>query len=284
MSESPKRLAPAPQTLRELFLKSGNLCAFSSCAAILMNSEGTFIGQLCHIEAAERGGERFNAAMTNEGRRAASNLMLMCYEHHQITNDVQRYTTDVLRQMKATHELRFTSPDRATYELLAKAKWSTLLGAGVVAGAGLSGIARALRTFFGSSPSTVEATDNSIRAQLLQRLRLAPTGVVRTYTLDPVHAEVGTALLEIFREAGWGLENLDLTTTPIPENAKPDFHQSMLLLFDISKKSQVSNAQKAIEGFFDACGFTPFTREFPAERMEGERVIRLHIVVSSSYG
>ena len=131
MSESPKRLAPAPQTLRELFLKSGNLCAFSSCAAILMNSEGTFIGQLCHIEAAERGGERFNAAMTNEGRRAASNLMLMCYEHHQITNDVQRYTTDVLRQMKATHELRFTSPDRATYELLAKAKWSTLLGAGV---------------------------------------------------------------------------------------------------------------------------------------------------------
>jgi hypothetical protein len=31
MTEKAKRLAPTPQTLREVFLKSGNLCAFPGC-------------------------------------------------------------------------------------------------------------------------------------------------------------------------------------------------------------------------------------------------------------
>jgi hypothetical protein len=48
----------------------------------MLNIEGTFIGQICHIEAAEEGGERFNLNTTNEQRRSAVNLMLMCYEHH----------------------------------------------------------------------------------------------------------------------------------------------------------------------------------------------------------
>jgi hypothetical protein len=39
---------------------------------------GVFIGQLCHIEAAEEGGQRFNERMTNEERRAFENLLLLC--------------------------------------------------------------------------------------------------------------------------------------------------------------------------------------------------------------
>ena len=65
MSEVVKRLAPRGETLRELFLKSGNLCAFPGCASLMMNAEGVFVGQVCHIEAAEVGGERFNPSMTN---------------------------------------------------------------------------------------------------------------------------------------------------------------------------------------------------------------------------
>jgi hypothetical protein len=91
MKEEPKRLKPKPETLRVLFLKSGNLCAFPNSKALMMNEKGVFIGQLCHIEAAEEGGERFNPHMTNEDRRAAANLMLMCYPHHKITNDEQEY-------------------------------------------------------------------------------------------------------------------------------------------------------------------------------------------------
>lgn len=42
-----------------------------------MDEMGNFIGQICHIEAAEEGGERFKPIMTNEERRAFDNLMHM---------------------------------------------------------------------------------------------------------------------------------------------------------------------------------------------------------------
>ncbi len=113
MPETVKRLEPKKEVLRELFLKSGNLCAFPGCERLMLNIEGVFVGQLCHIEAAEEGGERFNAQMTNEDRRAAANLMLMCYEHHTVTNNVEDYPVERLRQMKRDHENRFSHPDRA---------------------------------------------------------------------------------------------------------------------------------------------------------------------------
>lgn len=111
MSEIVKRLSPTPETLRELFLKSGNICAYPNCEHLMMNADGVFIGQICHIEAAVDGGERFNALMTNEQRRAFSNLMLMCYAHHQITNDIDQYDPAKLHKMKAEHEGRFATPE-----------------------------------------------------------------------------------------------------------------------------------------------------------------------------
>jgi hypothetical protein len=84
----------------------------------MMNEQGVFIGQLCHIEAAEPGGQRFNPSMTNENRRDVANLMLMCYEHHQVTNDASEYTVKKLRGMKRDHEQRFARPDRAILERL----------------------------------------------------------------------------------------------------------------------------------------------------------------------
>ncbi|SRR5579871_688401 len=124
MEEKAKRLTPTPDTLRELFLKSGNLCAFPGCSRLMMSLDGVFIGQICHIEAAEEGGERFRQSMTNEERRSAANLMLMCYEHHQVTNDVAKYTVEVLRKMKEDHERKFSRADRAMLEQLTD--WTTV--------------------------------------------------------------------------------------------------------------------------------------------------------------
>jgi hypothetical protein len=46
----------------------------------MMNEEGLFIGQLCHIEAAEPGGERFNirirAVEVNHAGRVSGNAGL----------------------------------------------------------------------------------------------------------------------------------------------------------------------------------------------------------------
>lgn len=108
MPEKVKRLTPKPETLRELFLKSGNQCAFPGCSRLMMNGDGDFVGQICHIEAAETGGERSNPQMTNEARRSIKNLMLMCYEHHVVTNNVTKYPVPVLQKMKKEHEAKFT--------------------------------------------------------------------------------------------------------------------------------------------------------------------------------
>lgn len=107
-NESVRRLQPTPETLRQLYLLSGNECAFLGCREPIIGDNGDFIGQICHIEGAMPGGERFNAAMTNEQRRAPSNLMLMCYRHHVETNDVNAYSTERMREIKAEHEKRYS--------------------------------------------------------------------------------------------------------------------------------------------------------------------------------
>lgn len=108
MLEVPKRLAPTRETIRELYLKSGNRCAFPGCKKALFNGKGVFVGQLCHIEAAEPGGERFNKNQTNEQRRHPSNLFLMCYDHHVETNDVLKFSVAQMKRIKDEHEKLFS--------------------------------------------------------------------------------------------------------------------------------------------------------------------------------
>jgi hypothetical protein len=116
--EEPKRLAPTGETARELFLKSGNLCAFSNCTHLMMNEKGDFIGEICHIEGVKPKGERFNADMSNEDRRHFNNLMLMCHKHHVETEDEDEFTVKRLQNMKREHEKRFSAPDRAILDTL----------------------------------------------------------------------------------------------------------------------------------------------------------------------
>lgn len=105
------RLFPTIQVLRALFAKSGNTCAFPACSHPLVDENNLFIAQVCHIEAAEPGGERYNPSQTDEERRSYSNLVLLCYRHHVVTNDTRAYTGERLRQIKAAHEARFSGED-----------------------------------------------------------------------------------------------------------------------------------------------------------------------------
>ncbi|HFG6814738.1 hypothetical protein U2E65_06420 [Acinetobacter baumannii] len=108
-----ERLQPKPSILRRLYSLSGNLCAFNHrgvvCNNLLFDLGGQFIGQVCHIEAANKKGQRFNPSMTNEERRDFENLILLCSNHHIITNDVNEYSVNVLKNMKAAHEQKFSS-------------------------------------------------------------------------------------------------------------------------------------------------------------------------------
>lgn len=109
MTIKTKRLTPSPKTLRALYLRSGNLCAHPKCETILITKRGIMIGEVCHIEAAEEGGPRFNASMTNEQRSAQSNLMLLCSNHHTLVDrDTKTYTVSTLKKMKDAHEGKFS--------------------------------------------------------------------------------------------------------------------------------------------------------------------------------
>lgn len=98
------RIAPTPNTLRALFAKSGNVCAFPGCTHELVTSRNIFVGQICHIEAANPRGQRFNPNSTDEQRRSFENLLLLCYRHHRETDDVELYDVDALRLIKRQHE------------------------------------------------------------------------------------------------------------------------------------------------------------------------------------
>ncbi len=102
-----KRLAPTKDTLNLLFSLCGNVCAYPGCEHPVFNEKNKFIAQVCHIESANEGGERFNSDRTNEERRQYSNLVVMCYEHHQVTNDVITYTVEKMCDLKTQHENRF---------------------------------------------------------------------------------------------------------------------------------------------------------------------------------
>jgi len=88
---------------------SGNLCAYPGCNKLLLDANANFVGQICHIEAASPGGERFNPNMTNEERRHFDNLMLMCYDHHIETNKVAEYPVERLKSFKREHEAKFST-------------------------------------------------------------------------------------------------------------------------------------------------------------------------------
>lgn len=101
------RKAPKTEVLRALFAKSGNQCAFPGCNDVLVNEKNLFVGQICHIEAANPGGERYNEVQTDEKRRSYDNLILLCYPHHVETNDVDQYPVEILQKYKLNHESSF---------------------------------------------------------------------------------------------------------------------------------------------------------------------------------
>ena len=103
------------KTLKRLFGLACNRCSFPGCEEIMSDEHSAKNSNICHIEAAKEGGERWNKDMTDLQRADYDNLLLLCVRHHDITNDVNVYTVDKLKAMKKSHEQemeRRTSNDR----------------------------------------------------------------------------------------------------------------------------------------------------------------------------
>lgn len=110
--EEPKRLAHTKAVVRHLFAHSGNVCAFPDCRQLMIDRDGDFVGQICHIEGVAPGSERHDPTMTNAQRADVKNLILLCGKHHVKTDNVSRYPVKALQDMKEKHERRFADPVR----------------------------------------------------------------------------------------------------------------------------------------------------------------------------
>ncbi|PLX09479.1 MAG: hypothetical protein C0596_02790 [Marinilabiliales bacterium] len=98
------RKEPTPATVKKLFALSGNECSYKGCANKLVDDD-ILIGEICHIEAAEKGGARFNNDSNDEERRSFDNLILMCpICHKKIDVDEIKYDVDLLKGWKRNQE------------------------------------------------------------------------------------------------------------------------------------------------------------------------------------
>lgn len=102
------RLTPRETTIKELFAKSGNQCAFPGCRLPVVDELGTVVAEVVHIKGVKPESPRFDATQTPEDRRHPSNLLIMCNPHHKVTNDEDIYPVARLQSIKVDHEGRFS--------------------------------------------------------------------------------------------------------------------------------------------------------------------------------
>lgn len=99
------------KTIKKLFGRSNNNCAFPKCTIKMIDEESdTIIGEICHIEAKNAKGPRYNPSQTDEERDSFDNLILMCSIHHKvIDDDIDSYSVERLRQIKTNYESNSTN-------------------------------------------------------------------------------------------------------------------------------------------------------------------------------
>lgn len=107
------RKSPSAETYKLLYVRSGNECAFPNCTHPIFNDDGLYISELCHIKAANQGGPRFDKSQTDEERRSPENLLFMCHRHHKETDEINKFSTEKLIEIKRRHESKYTESGKS---------------------------------------------------------------------------------------------------------------------------------------------------------------------------
>src|SRR5574337_1581276 len=120
--------APSLPTIKTLFARSKNQCAFPGCVAPIAESSGTVTGEVCHIRALNAGGPRYDPNQTQEKRNAATNRVLMCGRHHKIIDtETETFTVARLQSIKHAHEEKGVAEIRSEERRVGKecrSRWS----------------------------------------------------------------------------------------------------------------------------------------------------------------
>lgn len=106
--------------IKRLFAKSGNKCAFSWCQSPHIVGD-LVLAEICHIRARNKGGPRYDPALTAEERNEFKNLLLLCPTHHtEADKNPSKFTVELLSDIKQMHER--TGESEITPEISAQAE------------------------------------------------------------------------------------------------------------------------------------------------------------------
>lgn len=121
-------------TIKSLYGRSGNRCAFPGCDYQIITDVGQVRGRICHIKGLRPGSARYDAAQTDKQRNAYENLVLMCANHHD-SIDAQEadYTVEVLLEMKALAEATFGREELPSDAIMARILMNRAGGTSVTA-------------------------------------------------------------------------------------------------------------------------------------------------------
>ena len=173
-------------TLKRLYGKSGNCCAYPQCTVELIYEEGN-LSDICHIEALNPGGPRYNDSplITDKDRNNEPNLILLCRNHHTIIdqkdeNSLPYYRTDQLKAMKKEHEELFAS----SRELLFRSRLPSVL-------------AKVVRELNSSRQSSVISA-TALAFEIEEKIRF--NDVARYYGIIQKFAAYTSILDQLYRE------------------------------------------------------------------------------------
>ena len=90
-------MVPTSKTIKSLFARSGNRCAFPDCYVPLVEENDIVTGEVCHIKARNARGPRYDPSQTDAERNDSANLILLCARHHKIVDDTPAaYSVQIL--------------------------------------------------------------------------------------------------------------------------------------------------------------------------------------------
>jgi hypothetical protein len=91
-----------------LWARSGNCCAICRISLVVKRTELDFesvVSEECHIISASPNGPRYDSKFPADQFDALENFILLCATHHKMIDDqLETYTTEVVRSIKRNHE------------------------------------------------------------------------------------------------------------------------------------------------------------------------------------
>jgi hypothetical protein len=104
--DSKKVVTMKTSDVKSLWGRAANRCSFTDCK-IELTPDGAkeTLGEMAHIIAKSPDGPRGKSDIPPESRDSYENLILLCPTHHKIVDkDPEKWTVDILKQMKEKHE------------------------------------------------------------------------------------------------------------------------------------------------------------------------------------